>query len=137
MQAAAPNGDTEILPGTPSSPITILPDHRHDLMRGGMRALRVIDMGPDADQRGQMAAALHDNAAIRLEPDVRRMDHGGPVHQGLRDLFPRIRLRAQFRLDHVQAISVNNATPKLARSPNGIIMKDPNGNFAFTVNFTI
>jgi Peptidase A4 family len=45
------------------------------------------------------------------------------------------------------AISVNNATPKLARSPNGIIMKDPNGNAmsmpsdpignSFTVNFTI
>jgi hypothetical protein len=45
------------------------------------------------------------------------------------------------------AISVNNTAPKLERSPNGIIMKDPNGNAtsmpsdpngnSFTVNFTI
>jgi hypothetical protein len=46
------------------------------------------------------------------------------------------------------AISVNNANPKLSRSPNGIIMKDPNGNAmsmpsdpiggnSFTVNFAI
>jgi hypothetical protein len=46
------------------------------------------------------------------------------------------------------AISVNNANPNLSRSPNGIIMKDPNGKAmsspsdpvggnSFTVNFTI
>jgi Peptidase A4 family len=46
------------------------------------------------------------------------------------------------------AISVNNANPNLARSPNGIILKDPNGNArstpsdpvggnSFTVSFSI
>ena len=77
-------------------------DHRHDSMHGGMRALRAIDLGPHVDQCGQLAAAVHDNIAIRLEPDLRRMDHGGPVHQRLRVLVARVRLYAQFRLDHVQ-----------------------------------
>jgi len=46
------------------------------------------------------------------------------------------------------AISVNNTAPRLSRAPNGIVMKDPNGNAmsmpsdpiggnSFTVNFTI
>jgi hypothetical protein len=71
----------------------------------------------------------------------------GPCIKDCGSSSPGFAYMPNFGSTTFSAISVNNATPKLARSPNGIIMKDPNGNAmsmpsdpngsSFTVNFTI
>ena len=49
------------------------------------------------------------------------------MHQGFGSSSPGFAYMPNFGSTTFSAISVNNTTPKLARSPNGIIMKDPNG----------
>ncbi len=115
MQAAAPNGETEYFAWYEVLPETEVPISRKQYpVKPGDTITATIQCtaacAPYAlstwvltlTNAAQLAAAVHDNIAIRLEPDLRRMDHGGPVHQRLRILVARVRLYAQLRLDHVQ-----------------------------------
>jgi|GEM_PF-4534641 len=160
MQAAAPNGDTEYFAWCEALPATevpisskLYPIKPGDTITATIQcaavcapyALSTWVLTLTNAGRWPLAYRITLQYASSLTSVEWIME--GPCIKDCGSSSPGFAYMPNYGSTTFSAISVNNTTPKLERSPNGIIMKDPNGNAmsmpsdpngsSFTVNFTI
>ena len=160
MQAAAPNGDTEYFAWYEALPATevpisskLYPIKPGDTITATIQcaavcapyALSTWVLTLTNAGRWPLAYRITLQYASSLTSVEWIME--GPCIKDCGSSSPGFAYMPNYGSTTFSAISVNNTTPKLERSPNGIIMKDPNGNAmsmpsdpngsSFTVNFTI
>src|SRR6202451_1531996 len=160
MQAAAPNGDAEYFAWYEVLPDTEVPIRRkqYPVKPGDTITATIQCTAACAPYALSTWVLTLTNPSSWPQPYTITLQYAssltsvewimeGPCIKDCSSSSPGFAYMPNFGSNTLSAISVNNATPKLERSPNGIIMKDPNGNAmsmpsdpngnSFTVNFTI
>jgi hypothetical protein len=160
MQAAAPNGDAEYFAWYEILPATEVPISRKQYpIKPGDTITATIQCTAACVPYGLSTWVLTlTNAGKWPQPYTITLQYAssltsvewimeGPCIKDCGSSSPGFAYMPNYGSTTFSAISVNNVNPKLSRSPNGIIMKDPNGNAtsmpsdpignSFTVNFTI